>query len=131
MVEIIVVSHGSFGEAMVESSKLIMGEQEHITAFGFYLGESIDELREKIETVIKANVDEREILVLTDMKSGSPFNAAASLMEKYPIFHIAGINLPTFMEIAATREFSTASELCEMAMSQGKETMVDVNKLLQ
>ncbi len=131
MIEVILVSHGDYAKAMLESSQIIMGEQEHVYAFGFYLGDSIDELRDRLETKISELIAEHEVIVLTDMKSGSPFNAAASLMEKYYFHHIAGINLPTFMEIMGTREFSTAEELCAMAMNEGKDTMVDVNKLME
>lgn len=131
MVEVILVSHGDYAKAMLESSELIMGEQENVHTFGFYLGESVDELRERIEEKISELIAENEVLVLTDMKSGSPFNATASLMGKYHFYHIAGINLPTFMEIMGTRNFSTAEQLCEMAMTEGRETMVDVNKLME
>jgi PTS system mannose-specific IIA component len=131
MVEVILISHGDYAKALLESSQLIMGEQEHVYTFGFYLGESVDELRERIDKKISELITENEVLVLTDMKSGSPFNAAASLMEKYPLYHIAGINLPTFMEIMGTRGFCTASQLCEMAMTEGRETIVDVNKLME
>lgn len=131
MVEVILISHGDYAKALLESSKLIMGDQEHVCTFGFYLGENVDTLRDKIEAKIKEVIAENEVLVLTDMMSGSPFNAAAALMEKYPFYHISGINLPTFMEIMGTREFQSAKELCEMVMSEGKATMVYVNQLME
>lgn len=134
MIEIILVSHGTFSKALLESSELIMGEQEHVSTFGFFLGENVDELRNKIEHKImqvKEETPESEILVLTDMKSGSPFNATARLMEHYDFYHIAGINLPIFLEIMGTRDFSTAAELCEMAVTIGKDTIVDVKKLME
>ena len=131
MVEVILVSHGNYAKAMLESSELIMGKQEHICTFGFYLGDDIDGLRTKIEEKIRELIDENEVLVLTDMRSGSPFNATASLMEKYRFYHIAGINLPSFMDIMGTRDFSTAEDLCEMVLTEGKVTMVYVNKLME
>ena len=38
MIDIIIVTHGEYGKAMLASSELIMGEQENVQAFGFYLG---------------------------------------------------------------------------------------------
>jgi PTS system mannose-specific IIA component len=131
MVKIIIVSHGDYAKSLFESSQLIMGEQEDVYTFGFYLGDSLDELRNLLEEKISELILENEVLVLTDMRSGSPFNATASLMEKYKFHHIAGINLPTFLEIIGTRNFATAKELCEMAMTDGKDTMVYVNKLME
>ena len=134
MVEVIVVSHGSYAKALVESSELIMGKLEHVYAFGFTLGENVEELREKVEEKIQSiqgENPEAEILILTDMKSGSPFNAVARLMEHYRFGHAAGINLPIFLEIMGTREFQTMEELKEMIFTIGRETIVDVNKLME
>ena len=44
MIDIIIVTHGEYGKAMLASSELIMGEQENVQAFGFYLGESVEHL---------------------------------------------------------------------------------------
>lgn len=134
MVEVIVVSHGSYAESLVESSELIMGEQEHVHAFGFFLGENVEELREKVERKIKEIREEdqnKEILILTDMRSGSPFNAVTLLMQNYCFYHIAGVNLPIFLEILGTREFQNAQDLKDMAMSIGRDTIVDVNKMME
>lgn len=134
MVEVIVVSHGNYAGALVESSQLIMGELTQVYPFGFSLGENVEELREKVEAKIKEIKKERpenEIMVLTDMKSGSPFNAVAFLMQDYSFVHIAGINLPIFLEIMGTREFQSAQELKEMVMSIGKDTIVDVNSIFE
>jgi len=134
MVKVIVVSHGDYSRALIESSQLIMGELSDVTAFGFYLGESIGDLRQKIETEIQkiqsAGPDD-EILVLTDMKSGSPFNVVAMLMQDYAFHHLAGTNLPIFLEIMGTRDFCSVQELCEMATTEGKETIVNVNKMME
>ncbi|HOO28184.1 MAG TPA: PTS sugar transporter subunit IIA, partial [Lachnospiraceae bacterium] len=102
MVEVILVSHGTYARALLESSELIMGEQECVYPFGFSLGENVEDLRSRIEekiVEIKKAHPEHEIMVLTDMKSGSPFNAAAFLMQSHSFIHIAGINLPIFLEI--------------------------------
>ncbi len=134
MIEVIVVSHGSYAQALVESSELIMGEQEGVYSFGFTLGENVDELRERIENKIneiKAEKPEAEILILTDMKSGSPFNATARLMQQYDFTHVAGVNLPIFLEIMGTRDFQTMAELKHMIFTTGLKTIVDVNKMME
>ncbi|NLL76904.1 MAG: PTS sugar transporter subunit IIA [Clostridiales bacterium] len=134
MVEVIVVSHGTYAKSLVESSELIMGKQEQVYAFGFFLGENVEELRERVEQKIKeirAEDRDKEILILTDMRSGSPFNAVTLLMQNYLFYHIAGVNLPIFLEILGTREFQRAEELADMVMNIGKETIVDVNKMME
>ncbi len=131
MVQLIVVSHGSFSKALLESAQLIVGEQKDIQTFGFDLGESIDELRDKLGQAIETAQKKGEVLVLTDMLSGSPFNAAASLMQRFSFEHLAGINFPVFLEILTSREDSTARDLVAMAVSRGKDTIVDVNQYIE
>ena len=131
MIKVIVVSHGSYAKSLVESSELIMGKLEDVYTFGFTLGENVDGLRTKIEQQILEIQNGNDILILTDMKSGSPFNATASLMEKYSFLHIAGVNLPIFLEIIGTRDYSTVQELREMVMTIGKDSIVDVNKIME
>ncbi len=47
MFEIILISHGPLSKAMLETAQMIVGEQEHVTCFGLYLGDSVDLFREK------------------------------------------------------------------------------------
>jgi len=70
MIDIIIVTHGEYGKAMLASSELIMGEQENVQAFGFYLGESVEHLRDSILQAISCTRKGSEILILTDMRSG-------------------------------------------------------------
>ncbi len=131
MVQLIVVSHGSFSKALVESAELIVGELTDIETFGFNLGDDIDALRNDIADAVTRAQKKGEVLVLTDMLSGSPFNATASLMEKYQFEHLTGINFVIFLEILTSRDSRTARELVEMAVTSGKETIVDVNTYIK
>ena len=47
MFEIILISHGPLSKAMLETAQMIVGEQEHVTCFGLYLGDSVDLFRER------------------------------------------------------------------------------------
>lgn len=131
MVQLIVVSHGSFSKALVESAELIVGELTDIETFGFNLGDDIDALRNDIADAVIRAQKKGEVLVLTDMLSGSPFNATASLMEKYQFEHLTGINFVIFLEILTSRDSRTARELVEMAVTSGRETIVDVNTYIK
>lgn len=132
MVEVFIVSHGDFAKAMLGSCEMIMGTQEYVHTFGFYPGESADELREKLSFSIEDSLNrQNEVLVLTDFMSGSPFNVTASLMQQYSFQHLSGINLPLLLEIMGTREFSDAKELCNTSMSQWENTLVYVNRITE
>lgn len=131
MVEIIMVSHGDYAKSMLESAQMIAGEQEYVHTFGLYPGDSVDKLQKDLREAIERAQKNGEVLVLTDMFSGSPFNVTYSLMQYYTFRHITGINLPLLLEILTFRESAGVDELCAMILDKGKETIIDVNRFLE
>ena len=63
MFEIILISHGPLSKAMLETAQMIVGEQEHVTCFGLYLGDSVDLFRERVEEEIRNKLEESDALV--------------------------------------------------------------------
>ncbi|MEA4933710.1 MAG: PTS sugar transporter subunit IIA [Lawsonibacter sp.] len=131
MVELIVVTHGSVADALKETAEMLVGEQGHIRTFGLHLGESVDELREKVAAAIEVAHGQGEVMVITDMLAGSPFNIASSLMSRYQFEHLTGINFPVFLEILSNRDECTAAQLMEMATSSGRDTLMDARKFFE
>lgn len=129
MFEVIVVTHGQYGKAMVESAELLMGPIQHIKTFGLSLGDSVDELKDRVERAMATTKE--EVLVLTDLQSGSPFNVTCALMSQYPIQHLTGINLPILLEILCMRETKTLLEIISHVMEIREQTCVYVNEMLK
>ena len=101
--KVIVVSHGSYARGLVDTVQMIAGKQEDLEAFGLESEESVDTLKEKIRQSIEQASQEEEILILTDIFYGSPFNTVISLMPEYDLYHVTGINLPLMMEVIMGR----------------------------
>ena len=80
--KVIVVSHGSYARGLVDTVQMIAGKQEDLEAFGLESEESVDTLKEKIRQSIEQASQEEEILILTDIFYGSPFNTVISLLLK-------------------------------------------------
>lgn len=131
MVELVVITHGSLSLALKETAEMLLGEQEQITVFGLHLGESPDDLREQVAEAIEKAGAESEVLVVTDMISGSPFNIACSLSERFQFEHLTGINFPLFLEILSNRDELSAHELVEMILKVGNETIKDAKKYFE
>ena len=72
------------------------------------------------------------IVFLSELKQGSPFNALVSLTRDYDLHHLTGTNLAMLMTIVMERddEEITADALCEAAMETAAESIYDVRKLL-
>ena len=115
---------------MLETAQMIVGEQEHVTCFGLYLGDSVDLFRERVEEEIRNKLEESDVLVLTDMQSGSPFNVTVGDMGYNEFRHFTGMNLPIVLEVLSMRPYESLDEVCQELLRSSKETMVDVNQLL-
>ena len=131
MVELVVITHGNLAFALKETREMLLGEQRNISVFGLSLGESTDELREQVADAMEKVSPSREILVLTDMVSGSPFNIACSLLNRFQFEHLTGINFPLFLEILSNRDELSAHELVEMCLNVGNETIKDAKKYFE
>lgn len=128
--KVIVVSHGSYAQGMVDTVQMIAGEQEDLEAFGLMPEESVETLKEKIRKSIEDTGSEEEILILTDLFYGSPFNIVVSLMPEYDFYHITGINLPLMMEIVMGRYAEkSAAVICKEVMDAAPGTVRDVREL--
>ncbi len=128
---IILVSHGSFSKGLYQTMEMVLGPQENLAYVGLYPEQGVDILKENIEKEFKEAKENEEILVLTDLFYGSPFNAVVQLMNKYDVYHLTGINIPLLMEILIMRSNGkNAEEICEEAMKLAGSTVQDVRKYL-
>ena len=128
--KVIVVSHGSYARGLVDTVQMIAGKQEDLEAFGLESEESVDTLKEKIRQSIEQASQEEEILILTDIFYGSPFNTVIPLMPEYDLYHVTGINLPLMMEVIMGRiSGKHAEEICKELLKAAPDTVRDVREL--
>ena len=132
MIEVIIITHGNLAVALKESAELIVGEQEHIHTFCLKHGDSVDELKENINKTISHCLRQgNEVIALTDMFSGSPFNAATANMSELGFIHITGVNLPMLLEVLLLRQSVDIEDICEMVVEKGRNSIKLVNELLR
>ena len=129
--KIIFVSHGSFSKGLYESVQMIFGEQKNMSYLGLYPTDDVEDFTNKLEEEIKKSNPEEDILILSDLFYGSPFNATVRLMAKYDLYHITGINLPLTLEvITQSNAGKTTQEICDSVIELSKEGIVDIRKQL-
>ncbi|MDD3184490.1 MAG: PTS sugar transporter subunit IIA [Anaerostipes sp.] len=128
--KVIAVSHGSFSKGLVDSVQMLVGEQENLVAYGLFPEQTVQTLTEQLEEEVKNTPEGEEILFLTDLFHGSPFNAVVSLMKNYHFHHVTGINIPLAVEIMMGRYADkTAEEICEGLLETAPDTFKYVNAL--
>lgn len=130
MAKIIVVSHGSFAQGLVNSAALIAGECKDAQFFGLELGIDLDEFKLTLENAISTALQESPVLVITDLMYGTPFNMVSQLMDKYHFHHICGINMPTYLEIVTSYQTTELDELCKNFQFLGSSSFIYVNDFL-
>lgn len=126
MIGIILASHGSLAEGVLQASQMIFGEQENIAACTLLPSEGPEDIRSKIEKAIESFDSQEEILILADLWGGTPFNQSSAIIEghedKWAI--VAGLNLPMVIEALGERfGDSSAHEIAERVYIQAKDNI--------
>ena len=130
-IRIVLASHGEQSKGMLNTVQMLLGPQENIAAYSLYPHQTPADLTEDLRKEIEQYGAEN-IIFMTELKQGSPFNAVVSLTRDYDLYHITGINLAALMTAIMERddEDVTAEALCETIIEESQNTMLDVRKLL-
>ncbi|GAA0077428.1 mannose/fructose/sorbose PTS transporter subunit IIA [Clostridium sp. CTA-5] len=124
MVGIILASHGEFAKGIMQSGKMIFGEQENVKAVTLMPSEGPDDLKAKMKDAIASFDNQDEVLFLVDLWGGTPFNQANGLFEehkdKWAI--VAGLNLPMLIEAYGARlSMESAQEIASYIVTSAKD----------
>ncbi|MDR2104661.1 MAG: PTS sugar transporter subunit IIA [Deferribacteraceae bacterium] len=117
MLEIVIITHGLFGEELFQSSEMILGKQGNVHCLSVLPGKQLSEVVEELDAVIKkANGG---VVILTDMFGGSPSNVAFSYAGRPNIEIISGVNMPMLLKAFSGRlageDLATLSASCREA----------------
>ena len=125
---IVLISHGSFADGLLESFRMICGECDSIETVTYFEGDNFlsftDSLRQKLQ---KFGPD---TLVLADLFGGTPFNQLVSACHDLSFHVITGVNLPVLIEAVNLRDNYKGEELVEKVLQAAGNTIVDGRKML-
>ncbi len=127
--QILVCTHGRFGEEMIRSAEMIIGPMEHAKAFSLLPGMDPFEYRQQIQDYVEEQED-TAFLCLADLYGGSPSNMLASLCGKDNIEVVSGLNLPMLIEAYSQLEVLEPGRLKEEIMAAHGNSCVDVKEKL-
>lgn len=123
MIGLIVATHGNFASGIISSVNLIAGEQNDLIGVNFVEGQSSEELKQNLEKAI-SDISCDEILILTDLMGGTPFNISSTIStstDNKKIKVVSGMNLPMLMEAVFSREQTDLDSLITVT----KESAID------
>lgn len=131
MLQLLITSHGDFCEEIVRSAQIIVGDITEVETLSLHSGCDLGEYKSQVKQLIETLTKKGELLVLTDIMYGTPFNSVCELMDQYKFQHISGINMPVFLEIAVSRKFNDLKEVIDAVSIMAPSSIIHVNKLLE
>ncbi|WP_419787969.1 PTS sugar transporter subunit IIA [Pseudodesulfovibrio sp.] len=103
IVGVVVVTHGSFGQSLLDVAEIVLGPQEYCKAVGVDVNRGVDETVDAIRKAIKSVETGRGVVALTDLFGGSPTTMSLSLMKSENLEVITGVNLPMLVATLQSR----------------------------
>ena len=129
MVNIVLVNHGDFGEALIRAAEMIVGPQESIRAVSLLPEDSPELYSEKLDAAM-ADLEGQETLILIDLMGGTPFNVSARKVLQANVECITGLNMATLIEAFSSRDSMSLHELASEVLEAGIKSVVDLKPLL-
>ncbi len=123
-VKILLVTHGRFGEELMNSAKMIIGEVDNIKAISLLPTHGHEEFKKIVEDQLKELGS--NVLVLTDILGGTPSNIVAILSRENSIAALSGVNLNMLIEAAINAENYDCKQLCKTVKDTGKDSIQDI-----
>lgn len=125
MIGVVVITHGELSNGLLHSLKMIMGEQENVSALSLTEGQDMEQFGENVYQTITATDTGKGVLVFVDIYGATPFNTVFKQMKKFmeesrQVKIITGVNLPMLMETVSMRAMKDLEELFEMISESGK-----------
>lgn len=129
---VLILGHGTISEDVMRTAQWILATNDLIHFLNLPENQDMNAYEQQIEAIVQNNCD-KGILIITDLLGGSPFLTSAKIIERYwdkKVELITGLNLPMMLEIMASVQDTTVSELKELAIRAGTKGIVDFRSSL-
>lgn len=123
MKKVLIVSHGTLAEGIIESARVILGEVVEAQSCCLKLGVGINEFESEVNEIVKQFKTEDNIVVLADLKGGSPYRATITALSENDLLDksiiLTGVNLPMLINVVMQDEIldSDVNELIKESKS--------------
>jgi PTS system mannose-specific IIA component len=98
---VVLVTHGSLGKALMETSAFIVGHRKNLTCVSVNASDDVEEVRRLIHRSIDEVKGEKGTILLVDMFGGTPSNISLSFLSESQVEVVTGVNLPMLTKLAS------------------------------
>jgi len=132
MIGLIIASHGTLSEGLINAMEMIIGKQELLLSLVLEEGVSPEILQNEFNKAIE-KIDEGDgVLILLDLFGGTPSNVAGRMAyDNDNLELVTGINLPMLLEVTLQRNTKKLAELKTIALESGHKGIQDVKKWIK
>jgi mannose/fructose/sorbose-specific phosphotransferase system IIA component len=125
MIGVILATHGEFGNMLLETLKMILGEVEGVSSLALGPEDSLETFQTRMEKALQA-VDPKDqgTLVLVDMLGGTPFNVSVKLAQSRKLQVVTGVSLPMLIKVASHRDETDLDQLTREVQKAARESVV-------
>ncbi len=124
MIGLVIATHARLGEELLNAAEMIIGPAENARAVSICMGDSVESIRERIETAIsEVGGDGEGVVIMTDMFGGTPSNISLSFLETERIEVITGVNLPMVLKFFNSQEDLSLGDLSGMIKAYGEQSI--------
>lgn len=129
--KIVLVSHNTLSAGMLAAAEMIGGMPEGVAAFGLMPEDDGEILAKKVTDWLDAGEPDDQVLIMSDLYFGSPFNAMCAMMATRDIYHVTGMNLAMVLEAISLKDDGlTAKEVAAQILPLAHDGIVDANEML-
>jgi PTS system mannose-specific IIA component len=131
MIKIVVSTHGKLAQELVNSAKIVAGEQSNLYVIKKSDNDSLAQMQNKINNLLKNINDEDGTLILTDIIGGSPCSASTPTCRFLNTEILSGVNLPMLLSaIFSSKNTKNVSDLAEKVLLDGQKGIINIKKML-
>lgn len=131
MVGIIVMTHGTLSEGIVDAAELITGPVTQVETLSLRREDNVNDLNAAFLAALDRVDTGDGVLVLADLLGGSPCNVASMNLRERSYRVLSGVNLPMFIEALSSRDSAGSVEELQAACQEaGAQGVKNINQLL-
>jgi PTS system mannose-specific IIA component len=125
VVGLVIVTHASCGECMLEAAAGIVGPVPDAVAVSVGMDDQFGDIVRRIARACDDVEQGAGVLILVDVHGSSPFQACLAMVDgTRPIEIVCGLNLPMLIKLATVnRRGARPAEMAELVKEVGKRSI--------